>query len=103
MLTGIRARIGLAAATVLVGGTVVLGVGAMASAAPSRAAAPAGGDCFTWQDSNTFGVRCNISSGYNAAAKCNDGSTQYGPNVTTGHWSYAYCSSHGGLDHGWIG
>lgn len=100
-----RVRIGVVAATVALG-AVVFGVTTSAAAAPVVAPvqqAPAGGSgCFPWQDANTYGVKCNDRSGYNAVARCKDGSTKYGQTVVRDRWSYAYCAGHGGLKSGWV-
>ena len=100
--------------TIAFSGTVALGLGlagaASASAAPSTLRPATGASCETWQDANTWGMACGGHTGswYQAEAKCNNGSTQYGPAEygTSWTWSYAYCSANGGLFYGepiWIG
>ncbi|NEA17096.1 hypothetical protein [Streptomyces halstedii] len=51
------------------------------------------GVCQNWQDTNTFGVRCNTDRAYYAWAKCRNGKTVTGVVASYNNWSYAYCSS----------
>ncbi|RAJ71332.1 hypothetical protein K378_00150 [Streptomyces sp. Amel2xB2] len=109
-----RARIGRLAAVAVLGATAAIGTfsgQALADAPYTQAQAhaqthapdstAAGGSCKTWKDRNTFGVKCGYS-GYNAVARCKDGSKQYGLSVVKNRWSYAYCSGHRGLKYGWV-
>lgn len=96
----LRSRIGRIGAAAALG---VLALGATATAASASTMQPAGGQgCFPWHDRNTYGVSCNDRSGYNAVARCKDGSKQYGRTVTRNHKSYAYCAGHRGLKYGWV-
>lgn|GEM_PF-6008987 len=96
----LRSRIGRAGAAIALG---VLALGATATAAGASPAQPAGGKgCFPWHDRNTYGVKCNDRSGYNAVARCKDGAKKYGVTVTRNHYSYAYCAGHRGLKYGWV-
>ncbi|MFI7320208.1 hypothetical protein [Streptomyces venezuelae] len=49
--------------------------------------------CTPWQDTHTYGVKCNTSKDYYAWAKCRNGKTRTGVVTDSNRWSYAYCST----------
>lgn len=78
--------------------SIALAAGGVLAAGASPAAAYS---CQTWFDENTYGGYCDgILNSYRVHAICGDGTRKNSLWVSSGHWTYAYCSGHKGFSYG---